>query len=95
MKNDKMARFVRLASGLNQRGFQVPLSSIHWVLAVNRAVKLGKKIGVPLEASYRNLLLTTKVGLSLKTYNRAAGIIRPLPASQKISAPLCSQIFSF
>lgn len=95
VKNDKMDRFVRLASGLNQRGFQVPLSSIHWVLAVNRAVKLGKKIGVPLEASYRNLLLTTKVGLSLKTYNRAAGIIRPLPASQKISAPLCSQIFSF
>lgn len=94
-RTDRMDRFVRLVSGLNQQGYQVPLSSIHWVLAVNRAIKLGKKIGVPMEASYRNLLLTTKVGLSLQTYNRAASLVRSLPAAQKMPAPMCAKLFQF
>ncbi|MEN0057768.1 MAG: M48 family metalloprotease [Bdellovibrio sp.] len=94
-RTDRMDRFVRLASGLNKRGYQIPLSSIHWVLAVNRAIKLGQKIGVPMEAAYRNLLLTTKVGLSLQTYNRAASLVRPLPAAQKMPAPLCRHLLLF
>lgn len=92
---DRMDRFVRLASGLHQRGYEVPLSSIHWVLAVNRIVKLGEKIGVPMEKSYRNLLLTTKVGLSLRTYNRAASWVRPVPKAQiEKEAPSCRAVFA-
>lgn len=93
-RTDRMDRFVRLVSGLSQRGVQVPLSSVHWVLAVNRAIKLGHKIDVPMEAAYRNMLLTTKVGLSLQTYNKAASLVRPLPAANKAPALSCSKVFA-
>lgn len=42
---DQMDRFVRLISMMRERGAKVPIESIHFVLAVNRLAKLGKKIG--------------------------------------------------
>ncbi len=42
---DPMDRFVKLISYLNKSGFKVPLSSIHFVLSVNRLIKLGQKVG--------------------------------------------------
>ena len=42
---DPMDRFVRLISMMANRKADIPLSSIHLVLAVNRLVKLGEKVG--------------------------------------------------
>jgi hypothetical protein len=68
---DPMDVFVKVLSKLEERGFEVPLSTIHWVLGVNRQAKLGEKIGVPVRAEFRNLLLSRKAGLSLENYNFA------------------------
>lgn len=95
-RTDRMDRFVRLASGLNQRGYKLPLSSVHWVLAANRAAKLGAKVGIPIERSYRNLLLADKVGISLGTYNHAAGFVRGVPEAKgrsRSGVDFCSKVF--
>lgn len=42
---DTMDRFIKLVSHLNSRGLKVPLSTVHFILSVNRLVKLGLKVG--------------------------------------------------
>lgn len=66
---ERMDAFVHLISMLERSGFSVPLSSVHWVLGVNRAVVLGDKIGVPLSKRYRDLLIASKLKVGLPTYN--------------------------
>lgn len=66
---DRMDAFIRLLSLLESRGFEVPLSTVHWVLAMNRQVELGKKIDVPVEAEIRNMLITRRLGGRLESYN--------------------------
>ena len=68
-RGDRMDIFVHLLSLLNRQGAKVPIPAVHWVLAVNRQIALGDKIGVPNEKMIRNLLLTEKLGGSLTTYN--------------------------
>lgn len=73
-RGERMDVFVHLVSLLQLSGFDVPLSSVHWVLGVNRAVVLGGKVGVSLESRYRDLLLSQKAGLDLGTYNAARAL---------------------
>ncbi|MEW6277025.1 MAG: M48 family metalloprotease [Candidatus Eremiobacterota bacterium] len=69
-RSDRMDIFVHLLSLLNRRGARVPIAAVHWVLAINRQLALGENIGVPNDRMVRNLLLTERLGGSLKTYNR-------------------------
>jgi|GEM_PF-2104808 Zn-dependent protease with chaperone function len=66
---DRMDRFVHLLSLFNRSGFEAPLSSVHWVLAANRLIKLGEKINVSAESSFKWMLGMRKVGLPLTAYN--------------------------
>ncbi|MGE3974201.1 MAG: M48 family metalloprotease [Bdellovibrionales bacterium] len=67
---DLMDRFVYLLGTLNQSGLSIPLSSIHWVLGVNRAIQLGRNIGFPAEQEIFGLILANKLGFRQKTFNK-------------------------
>ena len=67
---ERMDVFVHLISLLERSGFTLPLSSVHWVLGANRAIVLGQKTGVSVEAMFRNLILAKKMGVSVDGYNR-------------------------
>lgn len=93
-KNDRMDIFVHLISFVGRSGYEIPLSTIHWVLAANRLIKLGEKVGYPIEKQFRNLVITHKVGLSTNFYNAAKlawdkveGLL-----SQPYSIPQCKNI---
>ena len=89
-KSDRMDRFVRLTSLLSRKGFELPLSTVHWVLAANRAIKLGDKIGVPYEKTFRNIAITQKLGIPLSVYNIGENITKKYNEARKRSiAPQC------
>jgi hypothetical protein len=98
-KADRMDRFVRLVSLLNRHGFKLPLSTVHWVLAANRLIKLGEKIDVPAEATFRNLVISRKLGVPLSIYNAGAKLAELTQQARSTSKPMktinrCSAIFS-
>jgi len=68
--DERMDIFVHLLSKLNEQGTKVPISVVHWVMAMNRQLALGEKTGQNTQGVVRNLLLVKKLGGSLKTYNR-------------------------
>ncbi len=70
-QKDKMDRFIRILSLLNQKGAKVPIAVVHWILAVNRARALGNKAGYKSEAMMRNMVITRRLGGPLALYNFA------------------------
>lgn len=70
-RKDRMDCFIHLLSTLSSNGADVPLSSVHWILGVNRQMALGEKIGKPIDTQVRNMVLNHKVGLPLGVYNTA------------------------
>lgn len=66
---DRMDRFIHLLSMVSQKGAEVPISAVHWVLGLNRQLALGKKLNQSVQSQVRNIVLTHKVGLPLGVYN--------------------------
>jgi hypothetical protein len=73
---ERMDRFVKLISEMNLRGYEVPIAGVHWVMAANRQIALGEKIGVRNEAIFKHLALSQKLGLGQKAFNQAHLLIR-------------------
>ena len=67
---ERMDSFVKLLSLIDAGGAKVPISTVHWVLAMNRQIVLGDQIGLKTTAKVRNLLLTKKITGGTTIYNR-------------------------
>lgn len=85
-RKDRMDCFVHLLSTLSLHGADVPLSSIHWVLGVNRQMALGEKINKPIDSQIRNMVINHKIGLPLATYNAAHGTAETAARWGKVAA---------
>lgn len=68
-RTERMDIFIQLLSLLDQSKMPVPLASVHWILAVNRQIALGEKIGVDTTHIFRHLVITDKLGLPKAFYN--------------------------
>jgi hypothetical protein len=68
-RKDRMDCFIHLLSTLSRSGADVPISSVHWVLGMNRQMALAEKIGDPIDSAVRNMVLNHKAGLPLSTFN--------------------------
>ncbi len=73
-RQDNMDIFVRLISLSSSKGVELPLSSIHWILGVNRLVGLGDRLGLPMREEFRNLIIAEKFGLGFKSANLFRGL---------------------
>lgn len=71
-RSDEMDKFVRLLAYLHDAGFEVPLATVHWILAANRLSKLALKIKDPgVRRDFTMLVASRKLGLSQSQFNRA------------------------
>ena len=68
-REDRMDCFIHLLSLLSRNGAEVPISSVHWVLGLNRQMALAEKIGDPIDGAVRNMVINHKAGLPLATFN--------------------------
>lgn len=64
-----MDRFVHLLSLLARNGADVPISTVHWVLALNRQMVLGEKLDQSIKLQLAGMVLNHKVGLPLGVFN--------------------------
>ncbi len=65
----KMDAFIRLLAVISQKGGKVPLSAVHWVLALNRQFVLGDKLDQSIKAEVVGMVVNHKAGLPLGVYN--------------------------
>ncbi len=72
-REERMDCFIHLLSLLSRNGADVPISSVHWVLGLNRQIALAEKIGDPIDDAVKNMVLNHKAGLPLATFNAAYG----------------------
>ncbi len=72
-REDRMDCFIHLLSLLSRNGAKVPISSVHWVLGLNRQIALAEKIGDPIDGAVKNMVANHKAGLSLSVFNAAYG----------------------
>lgn len=72
-REDRMDCFIHLLSLLSRNGAQVPISSVHWILGLNRQIALAEKIGHPIEAAVKKMITNHKAGLPLSTFNASYG----------------------
>ncbi len=72
-REDRMDCFIHLLSLLSRNGAEVPISSVHWVLGLNRQMALAEKIGDPIDGAVKNMVLNHKAGLPLATFNASYG----------------------
>jgi len=70
-REDRMDCFIHLLSAISQSGAEVPLSSVHWVLGLNRQMALTEKIGKPIDKEVRNMVIAHKLKMPLGVYNAA------------------------
>ena len=73
-RKERMDCFIHLLSLISRKGADVPISSVHWVLGLNRQLALGKKLNQSVQGQVRNIVLTHKVGLPLGVYNTAHAV---------------------
>lgn len=85
-RKDRMDCFIHLLSAISQSGADVPLSSVHWVLGLNRQMALTEKIGKPIDREVRNMVINHKVGLPLGFYNFAHGTKEATVKAVKVAA---------
>lgn len=64
-----MGRFIRVLSLLAEKGADVPLSSVNWILGLNRQIALGKKLGTSVETQVKMMVGAHKLRLGLGTAN--------------------------
>ncbi|MGZ3748461.1 MAG: hypothetical protein ACXWRE_13815, partial [Pseudobdellovibrionaceae bacterium] len=97
--DERMDIFVHLLAQLQRAGFEVPLPTVHWVLAANRLVKLGEKVRLSPESSLKWLIGMRKVGLPLAVFNAGKDLEEKAIQEMKVLhkhlpfAPRCSEIF--
>lgn len=72
-REDRMDCFIHLLSLLSRNGAEVPISSVHWVLGLNRQMALAEKIGDPIDGAVKNMVANHKAGLGLATFNASYG----------------------
>jgi hypothetical protein len=65
--------FIHLLSLLSRNGAKVPISSVHWVLGLNRQIALAEKIGDPIDEAVKKMVANHKAGLPLATFNATYG----------------------
>lgn len=65
----KMDMFIRLLALISERGARVPLSTVHWILALNRQYVLGEKLDQGIKAQVAGLAVTQRLGLPLAVFN--------------------------
>ncbi len=70
-RKERMDCFIHLLSLISRKGADVPISTVHWVLGLNRQLALGKKLDQSVQGQVRNIVLTHKLGLPLGVYNTA------------------------
>ncbi|MBS2040797.1 hypothetical protein JST97_37770 [bacterium] len=70
-RKERMDCFIHLLSLVSRKGAEVPISSVHWVLGLNRQLALGKKLGQSVQGQVRNIVINHKLGLPLGVYNTA------------------------
>ena len=72
-REDRMDCFIHLLSLLSRNGATVPISSVHWVLGLNRQIALAEKIGDPIDEAVKRMVANHKAGLPLATFNASYG----------------------
>jgi hypothetical protein len=65
----KMDAFIRLLAVISQKDGKVPLSTVHWVLGLNRQFVLGDKLEQSIKAEVVGMVVNHKLGLPLRVYN--------------------------
>ncbi len=65
--------FIHLLSLLSRNGAKVPISSVHWILGLNRQIALAEKIGDPIDEAVKKMVTNHKAGLPLATFNASYG----------------------
>jgi hypothetical protein len=56
-RTERMDCFVHLLSTLSQKGADVSIASVHWILGLNRQIALGEKLGQPVHKQVRNIVI--------------------------------------
>jgi hypothetical protein len=72
-REDRMDCFIHLLSLLSRKGAEVPISSVHWVLGLNRQMALAEKIGDPIDGAVKKMIANHKSGMPLATFNASYG----------------------
>ena len=72
-REDRMDCFIHLLSLLSRNGAKVPISSVHWILGLNRQIALAEKIGDPIDGAVKKMVENHKAGLPLATFNASYG----------------------
>ncbi|MBT9585280.1 hypothetical protein IV102_18190 [bacterium] len=72
-REDRMDCFVHLLSLLSRNGAKVPISSVHWILGLNRQIALAEKIGDPIDEAVKKMIANHKAGLPLASFNASYG----------------------
>lgn len=75
---EMMGRFIQLLSLISRKGGKVPLSSVNWIMGINRQISLGKKLGLPVESQLKTMVASHKLGLGLGTANTLNAVARSL-----------------
>ena len=64
-----MDKFIHLLSLLARKGADVPISTVHWVLAMNRQLVLGEKLDQSIKGQLVGMVVNHKLGLPLGVFN--------------------------
>ncbi|MBX3168464.1 MAG: hypothetical protein KF760_13685 [Candidatus Eremiobacteraeota bacterium] len=64
-----MDKFIHLLSLLARNGADVPISTVHWVLAMNRQLVLGEKLDQSIKGQLVGMVVNHKLGLPLGVFN--------------------------
>lgn len=72
-REDRMDCFIHLLSLLSRNGANVPISSVHWILGLNRQIALAEKIGDPIDEAVKKMVANHKAGLPLAAFNATYG----------------------
>lgn len=85
----KMDLFIRLLALISENGAEVPLSTVHWILALNRQYVLGDKLDQSIKGQVVGLAVGHRLGVSLRTFNTAQAA---LAKAQQIASSVVSGI---
>ena len=77
-RKEMMGRFIHLLSLIAREGGEVPLSSVNWILGLNRQIALGKTLDLPVEKQVKTMVASHKLGLGLGTANTVNAVARSL-----------------
>ncbi len=68
-REERMDRFVYLLGVLKKHDWKIPMSSVHWILGLNRADKLGKNVGININWALKTTLMGNRMGLPIDSVN--------------------------